>query len=112
MHPRVRNVRFQETIYLKKIIDSNPRTPFLRKTPPFRVSQTLEATVHPFLHQPMNRSHPHRQFRPKQADSGLHTRNGTRWYAKKISNGRGVEHELSNDEVLNFLLKLLLFSYF
>jgi hypothetical protein len=31
--------------------------------------------------------------------SGLHTRNGTRWYAKKISNGRGVEHELSNDEV-------------
>jgi hypothetical protein len=31
--------------------------------------------------------------------SGLHTRNGTRWYAKKISNGHGVEHELSNDEV-------------
>ena len=31
--------------------------------------------------------------------SGLHTRNGTRWYAKKIHNGVGVEHELSNDEV-------------
>ena len=31
--------------------------------------------------------------------SGLHTSNGTRWYAKKISNGHGVEHELSNDEV-------------
>jgi len=31
--------------------------------------------------------------------SGLHTRNGTRWYAKKISNGHGVEHELSNDEI-------------
>ncbi len=31
--------------------------------------------------------------------SGLHTRNGTRWYAKKISNGRGVEHELSDDEI-------------
>lgn len=31
--------------------------------------------------------------------SGLHTRNGTRWYAKKIENGHGVEHELSSDEV-------------
>jgi hypothetical protein len=31
--------------------------------------------------------------------SGLHTRNGTRWYAKKVSNGRGVEHELSADEL-------------
>lgn len=31
--------------------------------------------------------------------SGLHTRNGTRWYAKKISNGQGVEHELSSDEI-------------
>lgn len=31
--------------------------------------------------------------------SGLHTRNGTRWYAKKIENGKGVEHELSEDEV-------------
>ena len=31
--------------------------------------------------------------------SGLHTRNGTRWYAKKMSNGRGVEHELSDDEI-------------
>lgn len=31
--------------------------------------------------------------------SGLHTRNGTRWYAKKVEHGKGVEHELSNDEV-------------
>lgn len=31
--------------------------------------------------------------------SGLHTRNGTRWYAKKVENGHGVEHELSQDEV-------------
>lgn len=31
--------------------------------------------------------------------SGLHTRNGTRWYAKKVQNGKGVEHELSTDEI-------------
>lgn len=31
--------------------------------------------------------------------SGLHTRNGTRWYAKEVNNGKGVEHELSSDEV-------------
>ncbi len=31
--------------------------------------------------------------------SGLHTRNGTRWYAKKVQNGTGVEHELSTDEI-------------
>lgn len=31
--------------------------------------------------------------------SGLHTRNGTRWYAKQIQDGKGVEHELSNDEI-------------
>lgn len=31
--------------------------------------------------------------------SGLHTRNGTRWYAKKVEKGKGVEHELSADEV-------------
>ncbi len=31
--------------------------------------------------------------------SGLHTRNGTRWYAKKIENGKGFEHELSMDEL-------------
>lgn len=30
--------------------------------------------------------------------SGLHTRNGTRWYAKKIESGKGVEYELSEDE--------------
>ncbi len=31
--------------------------------------------------------------------SGLHTRNGTRWYAKKVEEGKGVEHELSTDEI-------------
>lgn len=31
--------------------------------------------------------------------SGLHTRNGTRWYAKEIHNGKGVDHELSDDEL-------------
>lgn len=31
--------------------------------------------------------------------SGLHTRNGTRWYAKKVHDGKGVDHELSSDEV-------------
>lgn len=31
--------------------------------------------------------------------SGLHTRNGTRWYAKKVQHGAGVEHELSSDEL-------------
>lgn len=31
--------------------------------------------------------------------SGLHTRNGTRWYAKQVFEGKGVEHELSNDEI-------------
>ena len=31
--------------------------------------------------------------------SGLHTRNGTRWYAKKVEGAVGVEHELSKDEV-------------
>lgn len=31
--------------------------------------------------------------------SGLHTRNGTRWYAKEVVNGKGVEHELSSDEL-------------
>lgn len=30
--------------------------------------------------------------------SGLYSRNGTRWYAKKIVDGKGVEHELSIDE--------------
>jgi hypothetical protein len=30
--------------------------------------------------------------------SGLHTRNGTRWYAKEVENGKGVGHDLSNDE--------------
>lgn len=31
--------------------------------------------------------------------SGLHTRNGTRWYAKKVVKGKGLDHELSTDEV-------------
>ncbi len=30
--------------------------------------------------------------------SGLYSRTGTRWYAKKIINGHGVEHELSEEE--------------
>lgn len=30
--------------------------------------------------------------------SSYHTRSGTRWYAKSIKNGRGVEHELSKEE--------------
>lgn len=30
--------------------------------------------------------------------SSLHTRTGTRWYAKGISRGRGIEHELSKEE--------------
>ncbi len=30
--------------------------------------------------------------------SGLYSRAGTRWYAKKISNGKGVGHDLSEEE--------------
>lgn len=30
--------------------------------------------------------------------SGLYSRSGVRWYAKKIKNGKGVEHDLSEDE--------------
>lgn len=30
--------------------------------------------------------------------SGLYSRTGTRWYAKKIIEGKGVEHELSDEE--------------
>lgn len=30
--------------------------------------------------------------------SGLHSRSGTRWYAKKVMNGKGIEHELSEEE--------------
>lgn len=30
--------------------------------------------------------------------SGLYSRSGTRWYAKKIVEGKGLEHELSVDE--------------
>jgi len=30
--------------------------------------------------------------------SSLHTRTGTRWYAKKIVEGKGLEHQLSDEE--------------
>lgn len=30
--------------------------------------------------------------------SGLYSRSGTRWYAKRVSNGKGIEHELSEEE--------------
>lgn len=30
--------------------------------------------------------------------SGLYSRSGTRWYAKRVVEGKGVEHELSEDE--------------
>ncbi len=30
--------------------------------------------------------------------SGLYSRLGTRWYAKRISLGKGVDHQLSNEE--------------
>ena len=30
--------------------------------------------------------------------SGLYSRSGTRWYAKRIAQGKGIEHELSDDE--------------
>lgn len=30
--------------------------------------------------------------------SSLHSRSGTRWYAKKITSGKGVEHDLSDEE--------------
>lgn len=30
--------------------------------------------------------------------SGLYSRSGTRWYAKKVAEGKGFEHELSDDE--------------
>lgn len=30
--------------------------------------------------------------------SGLYSRSGLRWYAKKVENGKGVEHELSAEE--------------
>lgn len=30
--------------------------------------------------------------------SGLYSRSGTRWYAKRVANGKGVEHELSEEE--------------
>lgn len=30
--------------------------------------------------------------------SGLYSRSGTRWYAKKVIEGKGIDHELSEDE--------------
>ena len=30
--------------------------------------------------------------------SGLYSRSGTRWYAKQVIDGKGVEHELSTEE--------------
>jgi hypothetical protein len=30
--------------------------------------------------------------------SSLHSRSGTRWYAKKVMTGKGVDHELSEEE--------------
>lgn len=30
--------------------------------------------------------------------SGLYSRSGTRWYAKKVVHGKGLEHELSEEE--------------
>jgi hypothetical protein len=30
--------------------------------------------------------------------SGLHSRSDIRWYAKRVENGRGLEHELSEEE--------------
>lgn len=30
--------------------------------------------------------------------SGLYSRSGLRWYAKKVENGKATEHELSDDE--------------
>jgi hypothetical protein len=30
--------------------------------------------------------------------SGLYSRSGTRWYTKKVVNGKGSEHELSDEE--------------
>lgn len=30
--------------------------------------------------------------------SGLYSRSGTRWYAKRIVGGKGIEHELSDEE--------------
>lgn len=30
--------------------------------------------------------------------SGLYSRSGTRWYAKKVKKGKAVEHELSSEE--------------
>lgn len=31
--------------------------------------------------------------------SGLYSRAGTRWYAKRVEKGKGVEHELSDEEI-------------
>lgn len=30
--------------------------------------------------------------------SGLYSRSGTRWYAKRVANGKGADHELTEEE--------------
>lgn len=30
--------------------------------------------------------------------TALYSRSGTRWYAKRVASGKGIEHELSEDE--------------
>lgn len=30
--------------------------------------------------------------------SGLYSRSGTRWYAKRVTNGKGIDHELTDEE--------------
>lgn len=30
--------------------------------------------------------------------SGLYSRSGTRWYAKRVINGKGIDHELTDEE--------------
>lgn len=30
--------------------------------------------------------------------SGLYSRSGTRWYAKRVVNGKGIDHELTDEE--------------
>jgi len=30
--------------------------------------------------------------------SGLYSRSGTRWYAKRVAGGKGIEHELTDEE--------------
>lgn len=36
--------------------------------------------------------------------SGIYSRLGTRWYAKKVKEGKGIEHELSDEEKQSLVL--------